>query len=388
MLSMKKLFLLLLLAFAALSVAAQNFSIGSTSVNFIDPERNNRVINTNIYYPAETAGQNVPLASGEFPVIAFGHGFVMVHTAYEFLWLDLVPKGYILAFPTTEGSISPSHLNFGLDLAFIISKMKTENLDETSLFYEAVAETSAIMGHSMGGGAAFLACENNAEPTTMVTFAAANTNPSSIQAAANVNIPTLLFAGEFDCVTPPIQHQYPMYEATASQQKIIIDIFGGGHCYFADYNFLCSLGEASCIPQPLINREQQQSVTLDFLSLYFDFMLKNNAGSWQIFQDSLQSSLRIDYLMDWNTLSASIQKDEPSFRIFPNPFRSNIIVEFPVGMPYDSIIVWNSLGQEMHKALLQNGSQCEIDTRSWQKGAYVVMLVSKDGIARKKVFKR
>jgi dienelactone hydrolase len=104
------------------------------------------------------------------------------------------------------------------------------------------------MGHSMGGGASFLACENNSEPTTMVTFAAANTNPSSIQAAANVHIPTLLFAGEFDCVTPPVQHQYPMYEATASQQKIIIDIYGGGHCYFADYNFFVPLAKLPAFP--------------------------------------------------------------------------------------------------------------------------------------------
>lgn len=379
---------LIILLALGISSAGQDFSVGSTTVSFIDPERNNRVINTAIYYPAETAGQNVPVATGEFPVITFGHGFVMVHTAYEFLWLDLVPKGYILAFPTTEGSISPSHLNFGLDLAFIISQMKAESLDETSMFYGAIAETSAIMGHSMGGGASFLACENNAEPTTMVTFAAANTSPSSIQAAANVNIPTLLFAGEFDCVTPPSQHQYPMYEATASQQKIIIDIFGGGHCYFADYNFLCSLGEASCVPQPLITREKQQAVTLDFLNLYFDFILKNNAGSWQLFQDSLQSSPRIDYLMNWNTLTTRIQKDEHSFRVFPNPFRGNIIVEFPAGQLFDTIIVWNSLGQEVYKALLQNGSRYEVDTRSWKKGAYIVMLVSKDGIARKKVFKR
>jgi hypothetical protein len=73
----------------------------------------------------------------QFPVISFGHGFVMVHTAYQFLWLDLVPKGYILAFPTTEGSLSPSHLNFGLDLAFIISQMKGKTWMKTSMFLRA-----------------------------------------------------------------------------------------------------------------------------------------------------------------------------------------------------------------------------------------------------------
>jgi hypothetical protein len=385
---MKILTLALILLLAINKIPAQDFSVGSTTVTFIDPERNNRQISVAIYYPAETSGQNVPVAEGAFPVISFGHGFVMVHTAYQFLWLDLVPKGYILAFPTTEGSLSPSHLDFGLDLAFIISQMKAENLDQTSMFYEAVAETSAIMGHSMGGGASFLACENNDKPTTMVTFAAAITNPSSIQAAANVNIPTLLFAGEFDCVTPPVQHQYPMYEATASQQKIIIDIYGGGHCYFADYNFFCSLGEASCIPQPAITRQQQQSATLDFLNLYFDFILKGNAGSWEIFLDSLQASQRIEYLIEWSTVSANLQKAEPYFQVFPNPFRNSISVGIPSNLQYDSIIVWNSMGQLVHKELLKNRSEIEINTRSWQRGAYIIALVSGNEIARKKVFKR
>jgi pimeloyl-ACP methyl ester carboxylesterase len=386
--TMRILTLALILLSAICKITAQDFSVGSTIVTFTDPERNNRQISTAIYYPAETSGQNVPVAEGAFPVISFGHGFVMVHTAYQFLWLDLVPKGYILAFPTTEGSLSPSHLDFGLDLAFIISKMKAENLDQTSMFYEAVAETSGIMGHSMGGGASFLACKDNEEPTTMVTFAAANTNPSSIQAAANVNIPTLLFAGEFDCVTPPVQHQYPMYEATASQQKIIIDIYGGGHCYFADYNFLCSLGEASCIPQPAITRQQQQSATLDFLNPYFDFMLKGNAGSWEIFMDSLQTSQRIDYLMEWSTVSAKFQKAELSFPVFPNPFRNSISIGIPSNQQFDSVIVWNSMGQLVHEELLQNRSEIEINTRSWQRGAYIIALKSGDRVARKKIFKR
>jgi len=292
------LLILLCLSFHAFS---QDYSIGSTTVNFIDPERNNRSINTAIYYPALSSGQNAPIAPGQFPVIAFGHGFVMVHTAYNFLWTDLVPKGYILAFPTTEGGFSPSHLNFGLDLAFIVSQMKVEGQNPSSFFYDAVAETSAIMGHSMGGGASFLACDGNEEPTTIVTFAAANTNPSAIGAAEGVSIPALLFAGQNDCVTPPPVHQYPIYEATASQQKVIVDVIGGGHCFFADYNLFCSIGEGSCSPQPAISREQQQSATLDFLNPWFEFMLKNDHNAWQVFLDSLQSSPRITYLMEWST---------------------------------------------------------------------------------------
>ena len=57
-------------------VFAQNFQSGKTSISFTDISRN-RQIPTDIYYPANTAGNNVPIASGntKFPVVVFGHGF-------------------------------------------------------------------------------------------------------------------------------------------------------------------------------------------------------------------------------------------------------------------------------------------------------------------------
>ena len=128
-----------------------------------------------------------------FPVIVFGHGFVMAWSAYDNIWQDLVAQGYIVAFPTTEGGLSPNHLEFGRDLSFVIAKMKTEGANnQQSLFYNHIASTSAVMGHSMGGGSAFLAAENNNNITTIVTFASAVTNPSSVTAAQNINIPAIV----------------------------------------------------------------------------------------------------------------------------------------------------------------------------------------------------
>jgi len=385
---MRTVFFTFMLLIASLELLSQTYQVGSTSINFVDPERNNRQINTEIYYPAYEPGTNVPVAAEEFPVLVFGHGFMMVHTAYQYLWLDLVPKGYILAFPTTEGSFLPSHLDLALDMAFIASQMKSENLDQNSLFFGAIAETSAIMGHSMGGGASFLACNGNTETTTMVTFAAANTSPSAIQAAAGVTIPTLLFAGEFDCVTPPPQHQYPLYEATASQQKVIIDIFGGGHCFFADYNLLCSIGEAACSPQPAITRQQQQSVILDFIGLYFDFILKGNEGAGTLFFDSLQNSPRIDYLMQWELLGPASTCETDHINIYPNPFRNNLIIKLPGFNTRADVIIWNATGQKVTEFSMNDKNFAEINTRSWKQGTYLVSIVSPAGTTHMKVIRR
>ena len=79
--------------FVWISVSAQPFAIGSTAITFTDVTRNNRSVGTQIYYPAVSAGTDTPVASGSFPVIAFGHGFVMNVGAYQNIWELLVPQG-------------------------------------------------------------------------------------------------------------------------------------------------------------------------------------------------------------------------------------------------------------------------------------------------------
>ncbi|MBE0639490.1 MAG: dienelactone hydrolase family protein [Bacteroidales bacterium] len=299
-----KRFIPFILFFASLQILAQSYQIGNISTTYVDPERNNRNIPTEIFYPASQAGANVPVADGMFPVIVFGHGFVMVYSAYQYLWQALVPQGYIVVLPKTEGSFSPNHLNLGLDLAFLINKMKSEGMSESSVFYGKISANSAMMGHSMGGGASFLGAASNPAVTTLVTFAAAETNPSAIAAAANVQAATLVFAGQNDCVTPPPQHQIPMYQALQNEKKIMITINGGGHCFFADYNFFCSIGEGTCSPSPTITREQQQQTVLSFLLPFFDFQLKGNFNSWQNFRNLLSSSQTITYQDGWTNLPA------------------------------------------------------------------------------------
>ena len=136
---------------------AQPFSVGHQSTTFYDAVRD-RDIPVEIYYPADVSGDNVALTAtvGQFPTLAFGHGFVMGFDAYNYLGDYLVSQGFIVVFPKTEGGILPSHLEFGKDLAFCLQQMKASSLDETSIFAGRIAEKSGVLGHSVGGGAAFL----------------------------------------------------------------------------------------------------------------------------------------------------------------------------------------------------------------------------------------
>ena len=349
--STKKLFSITILIIASFHLYGQQ--VGHAQVAFIDSSRSNRSVPVEIYYPSAVAGNNTPISPGVFPVISFGHGFVMAWSVYQNLWTDLVSEGYILAFPTTEGGFSPVHGSFGADLKFLVTKIKSSGAG-ASVPASSVGNTSAIMGHSMGGGSSFLAAENNQGITTMVSFAAANTNPSSITAAQQVSVPTLIFSGTNDCVAPAAEHQDIIYDSTAADYKTQVYISGGGHCYFADYSFNCAFGESSCSPIPTITRAEQQVATADFLKLWLAFYLKGNCSKGQEFQDSLSSSARITFRQSLaiscpTSIQEASDSDKNGFTIFPNPARDIITIEFVLNRPSDvNIEIINALGQTVN----------------------------------------
>lgn len=281
---------------------AQIFNIGHTSTVFYDNARS-RDITTEIYYPADITGDNVSISSGNFPVIVFGHGFLISWDAYENFWISLVSEGYILCFATTEMGFTPNHQFFADDLRFISSQMQIESQNISSMFFNSILPKIGIMGHSMGGGASFLAAENNPNITTLINFAAAETSPSAISAASNVTIPTLIFSGEDDCVSPPLISQNIMFDSLNSICKTQINITNGGHCYFANENVLCSFGESSCNQNLSITRNEQQNITNDFLRIWLNFYLKSDQNSFAVFNDSLQASNRISYSQFCNSSS-------------------------------------------------------------------------------------
>lgn len=356
-------------------VKAQPYPIGHRTITFTDAARNNRPVPAEIYYPGQSAGNNTTVVAGAFPVIVFGHGYLMSYSSYFYFRDSIVPDGYILVLPTTAGNLFPNHLDFGKDLAFLVSAMKSEGVNPSSPFYGHIDSTSAIMGHSMGGGASFLACSNNHLPTVMVTFAAAETDPSAIAAASAVTLPALVFSASEDCVTPPASNQVPMYNALAGNCKTYINITGGGHCYFADYNFQCSVGEIGCKQNFTITRDQQHAVTLDFTKPFLDYFLKKDTASWVLFNDSLTASNRIAYQKACNIVMAT--PDPPSklcFSVSPNPAHDQLILHTPGSFKTAIETVLSDVSGNIRVKCSFPGSmkQCPIDLNMLPDGFYIV----------------
>jgi len=265
--------LILSLLFLVSLTAYSQYSIGDYYQTFNDPTRS-RNVPIHIYYPATSSGTNAPSAVGSFPVISFGHGFIISYTQYQWIADALVPLGYILAFPDTETGISPDHQDFGLDLAYSLEAIVAEGLVSSSPIYNIVGSTSAIGGHSMGGGASFLGADGNSGPTALFNFSAAETNPSAISAASNISIPSLIIEGSDDCVTPSAGNTLAMYNALSSSCKSLYSINGGSHCKFANSDFICGFGEIGCGGS--LSLANQETFTLDVLIPFLDFHLKQN----------------------------------------------------------------------------------------------------------------
>jgi dienelactone hydrolase len=382
-------FILATILMLTTSIVFSQTPVGHTTITFSDATRTGgfgsgggtgRQIQTEIYYPAASAGENVPVVGTNLPVIAFGHGFVMTWDVYTPVWESLVNEGYIVAFPRTEGGFSPVHADFGKDLVQVITNIQVLHTTSGSLFFGKVGSTSAIMGHSMGGGSSFLAGVNNLNITTMVTFAAANTNPSSITAAQQITIPNLVIAGENDCVAPPVDHQNKMYDSLQSQYKTEVTILGGGHCYFANNNFNCSFGEGTCSPNPTITRGEQQDATMDMTNLWLRKFLKNDCNAADDFQDSLVGSNRISFRQNNSIACSSVginsNMNPNNFVLYPNPAKTKIHIQNV--KETTSYIVTNVIGEiVLHKN--DFASNESVDVSALNQGVYFITLTTTKG---------
>jgi pimeloyl-ACP methyl ester carboxylesterase len=294
---MKTVLIILAFVFSGFYLTAQH-EIGHVNLDYYDEVRD-RWIDTHIYYPSTAAGDETPIASGSFPFLVYGHGFSMNYSDYDYLWEYFVPRGYILVMPATESGFGPSHENFGRDLAFFAENFYDISLDSESYFYNAVNPECAVMGHSMGGGSSHLASSYTDQMTCIVSFAAAETDPSAIEAAANsVDVPVTVFYGQGDAVTPPDENQIPIYNASNSSCKTLINVLGGIHCYFAESQWACDFGETVSGSDAGIEREEQHDIVCDILGIYFDYELKGDNSAGEAYLDSLENSNRIDVTRD------------------------------------------------------------------------------------------
>jgi len=275
--------------------AAARYAVGTADVTLFDPDRGDRPVPADLYYPAVAEGAGQPPAeppAGGFAAAAVGHGYLMSAGVYAWLARELAAAGCVVAVARTGGELFPDHEEFGLDLAFLTRALRAAGDDPDSPFAGRMGGRALMAGHSMGGGASLLGAASDPTVTAVVGLAAAETDPSAIAACAALMRPVLIFAGTNDCVTPPEDHQIPMYDALAGGWRTLVTLAGASHCQFAAYSFTCSLGEFC---EADISRELQQDRTWTLLGPWLRAVLWDAAQAAATFQERLDTTEGVAY---------------------------------------------------------------------------------------------
>ena len=276
------------------AVGLLRHELGHRSVIWLDAARGNRSVPTEVYYPAEVAGDDVPVAAGSFPVVVCGHGYTMDAASPRNLAEALVPLGFIVVLPDTETGLFPSHDDFGKDIAFLARTLQDEGAAPSSPFYGRVSPLSAASGHSMGGGAAHLAVADHAASygvafATIATLAAARTSPSSITAAAGITVPALYLADNRDCALQAGGAPSDHYAAAGSACKTLLTIQDGRHCQYVYPTWLCELGDCATG----IDGDLQRQIVAEYLIPWFEWTLKGRTEALVRFNVLMASDPRL-----------------------------------------------------------------------------------------------
>ena len=283
---------------ASFAWADEPYSIGHSQVTLADALRGGRLVTAELFYPSDIGGEAAVPADPTFPAIVFAHGYQQVYTDYHVIWETLVPLGYIIIFPTTEGGLSIDIDAYSADLVFLLQQFKAGNVYQKPASSGPLTDKFALMGHSTGGGASYLAQRIKPLATTIISLASLGElygpiyGSEPISGVPEVSIPSLLLTGEKDCICPVERHQQPLYDGLNSQTKAIVRIIGGDHCGFLD-STNCPVAEMAICgfsQGPTITDAKQIDISLRYIVPWLGYFLHGDLQEWSTVQNLMTNS--------------------------------------------------------------------------------------------------
>jgi len=264
--------------------------------SFSDAARGGKSVPVRIYYPGVAEADNVGVAGPgclQFPVVVLLHGYQTDIDHYEYLRTTLPNAGYIFAMVDTYNSLAFDFPDFGADGAFIAGALQAEGANPVSVFYGRVANKTAIIGHSMGGGAAVFAAGNNPLITTIIGLAPSAIDGNVITAAPQVNAPALILGASKDCIVPAPSHAIPIYNGLASGCKHYVQIVNGSHCAYSDNNpNICNVAQTvACLGTSFLSGGTQRNLSMLFIQPWLEVQLKGNASAYDDFLAALSAQV-------------------------------------------------------------------------------------------------
>ena len=285
----------------------QTYLIGSTSRTFDGSPGSTGSIPVAIYYPAKNDAVDTDMAEGRFPLVIFSHGYQQAPTDYRYVWEPLVPAGYIVALLDKLRSAATIDIDaYAADINFVLEGLYNLASSGDPVLGSHIETTSALLGHSTGGGATIIAAANStingsSQATTLAIVAPlgqtyltiTGTDPYAV--AGDAGVPTLVFAGARDCICSPESHASLIYHnLDTAQVNYLLTITDGDHCGFSDVSGpgkdTCELAESTAcltVQGDTINPAEQNTITVEILKPWLDHFLKGDSDAWLTFQQRI-----------------------------------------------------------------------------------------------------
>ena len=350
------------------------FQAGERDISFTNSSLATPNVAAKAFYPATVSGNNQPFASGQFPIIAFGHGFNLNFLDYQIMCKHLASWGYIVVTPDVQNGFSVDHLEFARQLGACLDYILAEGSNNSSPFYQHTDTMTGVVGHSMGGGASALVHTVYPNIDAVSGLAAAETNPSAIAALATYSGPFQSISGSADNTAPESSNQVPMYNA-ATGAKQHVSITGGAHCKFTDGSTICDFVSSA----GSITRTFQIYLANKYATAFFNYYLKNDLDALPFLcGDSLQADISVGNISGSNNIACATSinetKDAP-LKAWPLP--ANHAIHFQ-SQGWTSLIDLH--GKVLLRAYFEVGETGSLDLGTIAPGLY--LLKSGDQLTR------
>jgi hypothetical protein len=167
-----------------------------------------------------------PVTPGQYAVIAVVPGYTGYQSSLGWVGPKLASHGFVvIVIDTFTTADQPDHRAKQASAA--LQQLKELNANKRSPMYrKADTKRMAVMGHSMGGGAALIVARENPQ----LKAALAYTAWSADRKFDTMSVPTMLIACERDVIAPNGVHGNPIYDSMpGGVHKAYVEIKGQTH---------------------------------------------------------------------------------------------------------------------------------------------------------------
>jgi dienelactone hydrolase len=170
-------------------------------------------------------------SSGPWPAVVFGHGWLAAASRYDSICRRLASHGFYVLVPASPDpglfrSLAPAADDMQAALEFLdsLGRMPDMDIDLSRI---------ALAGHSMGGGAAFLAAQRDASRNVKAVVGLAPYRISRQLHPKSLHVPALVIAGRNDRSSPPAIVRREFFEPCPAPSYFVV-VRAGGHNGFLD----------------------------------------------------------------------------------------------------------------------------------------------------------